>query len=624
MQCSLWRMLRAGKATLSLALLVITACGDDPSLEVKVHHEHPPIARTMITVYESGTATCAQIEFGDLDDVQLSALAVAEMTLTDAGTTGDLDNISRTERKLIVARGYSDTGELLEAGCVQHDEIIGADVAEVTTHPIALVSVQPSPNLPYQLGVLVTNRDGEALPARAVTYRMDGPVGSKPARTSAVTELADGTWQPEVPTCANDDGFATLHPVTPDTVGGFATTVRVAWGARLAQTFSGISNADFALEPLDVQATVHPCAVSVHGTTKRLVCVDRMLTKTVARQYQVELVDGRANLTGLQPPMELAGSPVALVALPGVSNASDREVYAVDVMGTLTPLFGASAAASCGTACLANVTDVLYAPACGTDGAQLVFKIWNTAIDDNVYLVPPRSGPATPVGDMNLGVGKVTLNNSGCVTTTTATGNETRQLTVLDLTSASGVTITRGVYSCTSSSCKHVNLPVPSAAAAFTRTSPPYLIGATNDASGVVLATWGLVVDPTGADGDRLVERAPRILSVTIPDRIAVGRFDSDLGSDMIWNVTLRGVLGSRFELAYSKPVGGGVLQALSQSQPFTAYDMFSTDVTGDDHDDIIIVSRGLVGSRSGVMVLPTQVSVASATVIPTDAPCAP
>src|SRR5688500_9803100 len=107
-----------------LLWLALSACGEDPSLRVKVDVEGPPMHRFVVSVYESPSITCEQIEYAVLDEAQLDALLVDEITITGGATEGSLDNLSRTDHKLIVARGYSETGELLEGGCAPHDLVV--------------------------------------------------------------------------------------------------------------------------------------------------------------------------------------------------------------------------------------------------------------------------------------------------------------------------------------------------------------------------------------------------------------------------------------------------------------------------------------------------------------------
>src|SRR5688500_16875092 len=105
-------------------LVVVAACGDDPSLRVSVKHPtepriHDAIRSTVVTVYESDALTCTEVEFGDRTEDELFALKVAEVETTDGESTGTLDGVSRLDHKVIVARGRGIEGELITAGCVE-------------------------------------------------------------------------------------------------------------------------------------------------------------------------------------------------------------------------------------------------------------------------------------------------------------------------------------------------------------------------------------------------------------------------------------------------------------------------------------------------------------------------
>ena len=238
---------------------------------------------------------------------------------------------------------------------------------------------------------------------------------------------------------------------------------------------------------------------------------------------------------------------------------------------------------------------------------------------DSVKVMPSRGGIVFEVGLTNDTTIELVLRNAGCVTAIGTAGYEERQLTVLDLITPLG-SATRGVYACTLTSCKRVVLPVAEGAIGFTKTTPPYLIGTAIDATGIVLATWGLITDPTDPTTDRLVERGPRVASGNLPGHVAIGTFDEDDGPDMIWDLP-RGRGGFALELAYSSSLGVR-LQALSNPIPLLLLDVLATDVTHDDHDDIILVARKLLfPGQAGVVVVPTH-TVAPAKSIPVVTSC--
>lgn len=597
-------------------VLALAACGEDPSLRVSVDFERPPIHRVVVSVYESPSLTCEQVEYADLTEAQLAALLVDEQTITGDAVEGSLDNLSRTNHKLIVARGYAETGELLEGGCAEHDLVVEDDRLTIHTHVIADVSAQVAiddvtglPVEPLRIALIATDRDGVPLADRPAAWRMIGPAGSDPTQATNIASTGDGTWQPEAPACTGATGTASVYPVTPNLVGGFASTVRVAWANQVATQFSGITNTSLGLTDLVIpDETRHPCAVSVKrsGTAlvKRLVCVDG----SFAREYPVTVSGGAATL-GTPASVSLARPPIGLFAVPADGDALEREVYALDKDGKVTALFGASPAqptVNC-PECANSVVDALVAPACGTRDADKMILVIRGGLRDTVKVMPPRGGLAVEVrgvadAEPNLEIG---LRAAGCVTTIdpAGTGYEERQLTVMDLATLVATT-TRGFYACNGSSCKRVVLPVAEAAVGFTRTSPPYLIGTATDATGIVLATWGLVPDPMNPTTDQLVERAPRIASGALPGHVATGTFDEDDGPDMIWDLVRN--RGAAIELAYSSAAGIR-LQAVSTPIPLSVIDVLATDVTQDDHDDIIVVARKPLLGGAGVLVVPTH-----------------
>lgn len=600
-----------------MLVLALAACSEDPSLRVRVDFERPPMHGIVVSVYESPSITCEQIEYGDLTETQLSALLVDEQSITGDMIEGTLDNLSRTEHKLIVARGYSQTGELLEAGCAEHDLVVENDSVTVNAHVIASVSAQiveemsmamiPVPKDPLEIAVLVTDRDGIALQDRPVSWRMIGPSGSDETQSTNVRPTGDGTWQPEIPACTGPNGGVRIHPVTPNLVGGFAVSVRAAWSHQTQTQFSGITNTDFTVTELTIpDETKHPCAVGITRPdgviTKRLVCIDG----ANVLEFPVTTIDGKARL-GTPLSGSLARPPVGLFALPNQVEPALRDVIAVDRDGNVTSVFGApgsTPSTNCAE-CANQVVDAMLAPACGERDEAKIMMVVRTAGGDQVKSMPARGGLVLPVTVMtdpsNL---TVNLNNAGCATAIGASGYEDRQLAVLDLITPAG-SITRGFYDC-NPSCRRVALPVAESAVAFTKTSPPYLIGAASDATGIVLATWGLVPDPDDPRTDRLVERAGRVASSGPPGRLAVGTYDEDNGPDMIWDLPSRTRAGATFELAYSSTAGVR-LQALSLAIGVGVVDILSTDVTQDDHDDLIIVTRRIVGDQGGVIVIPTH-----------------
>src|SRR2546430_5198727 len=102
------RSSRSRAVALAVAF-VAAACASDPTLHVTVTNPQGlPIVSTTITVYESDSLRCEDVEFSRLTDAELGAAAVTAETIDATGnTTGALSGISRTDHKVIVARGVA-------------------------------------------------------------------------------------------------------------------------------------------------------------------------------------------------------------------------------------------------------------------------------------------------------------------------------------------------------------------------------------------------------------------------------------------------------------------------------------------------------------------------------------
>ena len=115
-------------------VVLLAACSTDPTLDVTVVHPVGlSVASTTVTVYESATLHCEDIEFARLDAAGLVALATSEADLDAIGGVGSLSGISRTGNKVIVARGFDTNSVLVSAGCVEKGEVKGDDSVSVTT-----------------------------------------------------------------------------------------------------------------------------------------------------------------------------------------------------------------------------------------------------------------------------------------------------------------------------------------------------------------------------------------------------------------------------------------------------------------------------------------------------------
>jgi hypothetical protein len=595
---------------------VLAACSGDPTLEVEVTHPTAQkVASTTVTVYESATLTCEDVEFARLDDLQLEALAVASETVDAAGKTmGSLAGISRTDNKVIVARGYDDAQQLLTAGCAQKGLVEGNEVVQITTLVVAVVSMKPPvDNTDLTVTVTLTDPSGTSIAdARPVSWTVYGPAGSVAANDANTSSTDDGVWEPKLPTCSSN-GIARLHPNPPSSVGGYAVQVRAAWGRAEPPLYTSLTNADFSFLALP---TVTPapirayCAIRIKGTTRRLVCLDSANT---AHDYAVRIMNGRASLMEVgtaQAGVITAGAPLALISVPVSAASADLDAYAVSDRGQLTALFGAPPPTNDVAPPCAACTDAMVVPPCGSAPGKILLA----AAGPDMKQLDAHGGNAMIVtigGALNS-----QPDNAGCVTQLVPGSTPTLgQFASFHSGVGSGnnfVASSTHLLACTSGTC----MPLPAeltkgAGVGFTGGSEPRMIATTVDASGVVLVQT--VFSPAGGS----IERS-RIAAAAIPDRIVVGELDKDSDVDVLWDFTSR--LGTSFEVAYARTIGstGQALEALAGAQSaVTVQSMQTGDLDGNGFDDLVVLGN------SGVAIIPS--GIPSAPTPPNSDPtCAP
>lgn len=607
-----------------LLVIGLSACGDDLTLVVDVEHRIP-VAKTVISVYESDSLDCTKIEFGDVDAAALSAALVAEEIHDASGVTGSLDGISRTERKYVVARGYDADGTLLTAGCATKDVVGGVDHLSVIADEALTVSaiVDTSDTAGYSFIVIASAPDGSPPSAhRKISWQVYGPDGTKPVRSDLAVMVPpepnqpqQSDWVPSKDACTNTNGVARIHPVPPDQIGGFATRIRASWMANTLPLQSTLSKVDStSLEVLRPAASVtRPCAIKTAGGEQRLVCLDTQLPgpTNVAREYRVTASAGRGKATQTNM-TAVAGSPVALISLP---SASGRDVYVVDGGGGLVPLFasGAPNLTACSTC---TVQDALYMPSCSDDGdAKILIQVG--ALQLRTFT--PKTGARAPVLDYVDATSvpgtlkNIALDQAGCVTEIVPSiGTKQRQAVTFSarsdvLVNAVPIEIptSHGFYGCTPSTCSKLDLPAGEAGTAFVSVdaNENRIVGAAADASGVVLSSW---VVTTGASNDvhRLIER-DRVPSAALPNHIAAGKLDDDGGYDIVTDFSSK--RGSTLEIAYSRLAAGQRLEAISGPLALQFSQLVVEDITNDGLPDLIAI--GALGGPVPVLIVPTHVA---------------
>jgi hypothetical protein len=620
-------------ACASACALGAAACGDDLALRVVVHHpEDAGVVRTVVSIYESSSTTCAQIELGDLSAAELAAILVTEQTLTGA-EPGALDGISRVDRKLVVARGFDAMGRLAAAGCTEKEVISGRDVVEVETDFAVTLSIGAvSPDDPA-LPIAFTDALGRSREKHRISWRVYGPHGAAPGTSSAaVVPGVDGSWELAQPTCTNSSGVAKLHPVPPAKVGGYAIELRPSWATKPNPILTSFTRLDPTLALIEPSMNVtRPCAIRVAGTTRRLVCLQltgAVGTPLVAREYEVAVTGGSARLIqrGVAQP---ATNAVALYSVP---RGADRDVYAVTGNGQVLGMFGPGMAPDPSPHVSgATVTDAMLLPSCEMgQTAQLLLRVVIPMVGRRIQVMTPLgSTPADYHGVATDLLSGLALRGTGCVTELRRNSTEAkrRQAALVDVTRRISPTEPRGTTSvvfecdamvpakCTATlpvSLTGAGLSAPTAAGAAAPApgEEPQVTGMSFDATGVVMSSWVLL--PNGNNDEYLLVERGRVPAAAVPNLVATGDFDGDGRADLFWDLPNLNQSVSSFQATYGRTIGEVRLSALSAPAPLLVDDLLAGDLTGDGLDDLAMVVRqrreddlGNVTITTGIVVIP-------------------
>jgi len=603
-----------------VAVLGVTACGDDPSLRVDV--EHPiAVSRTVISVYESEGFRCEQVEFGDRSEAELLAARVAELTIEDGGaTSGSLDGLSRTETKLVVARGFDADGTLATGGCVEQGLIAGHARVKVTTERAALASIGPlalSGPDPFSLTVVLTDTRGLALKGNELSWRVWGPSGSTAAPSpNDLIDEASGVWRLDQPTCVSGEGLRTIHPVPPSTVGGFAVQVRPSWAIEPPPMVTGFTRIDPGVYPLVSAGLRHPCALRATATTTSLVCVEERASgdpTLVGREYGVTVAAGSVTIAKLGIDFDVEDETIALYSVPRAGNV--RDVYAVTRAGRVFGVRSPSIAPPLRLGLRAGfATDALLLPRCGAGVDPRVLMRIETLSERKIVVMDELGGPDVDFHDIKVDLAQViNMRTTGCVTELDPVRIiGARQSVVVELpargTAPAGTRISSAYFDCGFSRADqcYVDLPVTRAGVGYFPGETPLLAGANLDASGVVVSRWAVLLDNAGY---RRVE-LDRVAAAAAPLHIVYGQFDDDGEHDAFWDVVNVDQSESAFQITYAQLAAGQPLSALSAGQPLLVSEILVGDVTADGKDDLVVlgISNPATTPVFGVAVVPSQV----------------
>jgi hypothetical protein len=620
-------------------LLLLAACGEDPSLRVEVTH-HPDataiVTRTTISVYESEVVSCAKVEFGDLTEAELTAIERDAITIED-GVRPDELTMSREGTKVIVARGFDEAGAFVTAGCEEKGVVGEDDVLEIATELTASVSVNGiglDDADPFGIVVTVTDPFVRSLPDRIVSWRVHGSDGVMPFNAENLDLGTDSDWVPAGPACTNESGLVRVHPTPPSTIGGFATAVRTSWSTeppRVFTTFTPVNkNGELTITPTATQASLSQrrCTSRISGSVRRLVCLQDLGGTPTAIDYTVPVMNGGGF------PVEMGGGtrqtfsglvtdevPIGVFSID--RGETTRDAYAITTRGRIVGLFSPSLAAENVIKLAGTVTDVTVLPACGgEDPAVLVRVEAGTTKEIRALSVSPTATLGAGAAFIQYGAASVaqvdenlSINRTGCLAELQVDAPaKVRRVAVIDFIGRNGLSLrnsTTAFFDCASGICS-LGLNVARAGVGFLPADdlqPERMVGASFDASGTVLSVT--VLQPDKAGMLRLVE-LERITAASFPLHIVSGHFDGDGRPDLFWDISNLLNATSNFQLSYAHPVLGERLSALSGTQDLVVVDTFVADVTGDGHDDLVIASQDRLANPTlhEVLVIPGQVAI--------------
>jgi hypothetical protein len=610
-----------------VALVILAGC-DDPSLRVEViATEGFAVATTTVTVYQSDTLTCRDIELGFAGTDTLSAAFVAEAVLE----LGDeLVGVSRLEPKLFVAEARDADGRRLYAGCEARGEITGNEVVTISTFAIATTSINgDSVDKPFgqrQIRVAAIDANGRPIDERHVEWASYGVHGSFAGAGEMMSD----------PQLCTRRGAATIEPRDPETPGPIAAQVRVSWADATPPPLSGFIQ-DVAAVSLDRGGArkAPACAVRREATgtggaiEDRVYCLQSPLASDPDDRTLVELDLGGNGQPFLGP---VLGSYLSHHVLATDDDGDGRDdLYAVErvasgstrvqwtgVAGTADPAsppIDACAGITHPECELTEVAQVVHVPGCGVgDG----FVAINFSIDGNggmnagvgatpyVVVFTDLRGNQLPVSPLAAmaDVIRIDLLAGGCVAeaTTEATVHQAfaARITTGDpVPSVSNLLIA----DCAGQPCTARWQGF--GAVGFSRGAAPRLISSELDISGNVIVESEVVI---GQNGLLLIEKA-RTQTAAAARAITTGDIDLDGNEDLAWSQFLAddaGITANRVQIAVGRdglPFAGrltGISPVLTGAQAA----ILMAKIDDDDVPDLVTYSgEEAAVYRSGVTI---------------------
>jgi len=270
--------MRAAHRSIALAAVTAAGCSD---ISVDVAFDVPDgyqelIDTVALDVVAPGEPPfgCRDLELGAVDEDQVDALVVDRALVGPGRADPRLDGVPRTGRKLFYARAYNPLGQLVAAGCAEHDLVDGDVDIAIEGRPAAYVSARDA-----------TLDRGELTRLQVALSDAHGaPLGGVRSRYSVVA--ARGAT-PERESTSNSDGSLDLTLDSPAWDGPQAVDLDVSWQANQIEPVTG-----FRTPPVELALEIPPA--------------DAPQDLAPARAYQIGRIgpDGEMGVAVLGPPTE--------------------------------------------------------------------------------------------------------------------------------------------------------------------------------------------------------------------------------------------------------------------------------------------------------------------------------
>ena len=224
-----------GVAGRSLLLSILAAaCSGDPS--VRVSFEVPEAYRDLVDTVglevlapDDGEIDCDTVALGNASEQELAGARVAEALVREEGDGAPLSGVPRTGRKLFVARAFSESAQLVAAGCAEAGTIGEDEEVVIEGEPALTLGARDAPSsgpLPGEITVLVSDAHGQPV---------EGVVAEQTVYAANETEL------PGEPSTSGRGGALRLSIEQADWAGPQVLDVDVRWQANQRDLFSGFA-----------------------------------------------------------------------------------------------------------------------------------------------------------------------------------------------------------------------------------------------------------------------------------------------------------------------------------------------------------------------------------------------